>query len=77
MAKSTVVSAMEKDTGRGLLSEVFCIPMLIRGSPSTTLPKSNMSTSFGFPTLLRSKPFSNLTNGSTTFGGFMPEIQRK
>ena len=90
MAKSSVVSAMENDTGRGLLSEVLSIPMLIRGEPGALLlTKSDMSTSLGFPTLSRSKPFSNLmkggpvlgflpslTSGGTTFGSFLPEIWR-
>jgi hypothetical protein len=77
MAKTTIVSAMENDTGRGLLSEVFSIPMLIRGSSSTRLlTNSDMSTSFFFPTLVRSSPFSGLTSGDTTFGKFLPEILR-
>jgi hypothetical protein len=77
MAKTSVVSAMENDTGRGLLSEVLCIPLLIRGSPSTRLlSNSDMSKSFGFPTLLRSAPFSGLSNGGTTFGKILPEILR-
>lgn len=72
MPKSYVVSASENDTGEGLLSEVLSIPMLIRGEPSTSLmTKSDFSKSFGFPTILRSKPFSGLTSGGPIFG-FLP-----
>jgi len=91
MAKATIVSAMENDTGRGLLSEVLSIPMLIRGEPTTLLlNNSDMSTSLGFPTLSRSKPFSNLmkggpifgflptlTSGGTTLGNILPEVLSK
>jgi len=90
MAKATLMSATENDTGGGLLSEVLTIPMLIRGEPTTLLlTKSDMSRSLGFPTLLRSKPFSGLmhggpilgflptlTSGETSFGKFLPEILR-
>jgi hypothetical protein len=91
MARSIFVSAMENDTGRGLLSEVLCIPMLIRSESSTRLlNKSDMSKSFGFSNLWRSRPFSGLINssgilgflpqltrGGTMFGSFLPEIWRK
>jgi hypothetical protein len=73
MPRSIIVSAMENDTGVGLLSEVLTIPLLIRGS--------DMSNTIGFPTLSESSPFFGflpaLTRGGTTFGGILPEIVRK
>jgi hypothetical protein len=76
MAKATLVSASDNDTGRGLLSEVLGIPLLIRGEPSTSLlSKSDLSRSFGLPTLSRSKPFSKLTSGGPIFG-FLPMLTK-
>jgi hypothetical protein len=73
---SQVVSTMEKLTGSALLSEIFAIPLIIRGKSDTRLLKGTFLTrklSSGLivgrmmPTVFRSKPMAKLFSG-TIFG---------
>lgn len=78
-----IVSAMEDDTGDGLLSEVLSIPMLIRGNSGTPLVTSPSTTKLldrdvilPFPTLSSSdRGRAGLLSG-TILGRFLPEILR-